>query len=455
MNPEKLLLPIVFVVGLTAALTLPESWLFEKGGMAMNAANDGIRWACPMFCVVMEELPDDKKCPVCGMDLGPISSSNRLSLQEREMIGLQTHSVSRRPLAYRLSLSGEVDFDESKMSSVTARAAGWVERLARKITWEEVEAGDVLLDFYSPEVLMAQEEYLVAAKNLSPELQKLAERRLELLGVSQDDIAYLKQSGEASRRIPVRSPRNGVIVRRNIMEGAQVKLGQEMMAIADLSTVWLQLQVFETELHQLQLDDEVQIARDADPGAARTTGRVVFMDPIVDRMTRTARVRIEVENTRVSDDRWRFLPGERVTCEVNIPVERGGEQVLALPRSSVLGTGKRHVIYALFEDKADGTKRFDFSQNRLPASLGFELVEVRIGPLAHDTSKETLAEYYPVLGVVSSGDPTRLAAITQGVVVATHGAFMLDSQSQLTGNASLRYPDGTRSASRASPHANH
>jgi Cu(I)/Ag(I) efflux system membrane fusion protein len=460
LTPRKLILGAL-IVGFTIALVLPSSWIFKADENAenMNHGDLSTSWACPMFCVVMDEKPSDERCPVCGMELGPVSTASSLSGSERAMIGLEAVRLEKIKLEKVLVLYGEVDWDETRLSVVSARTSGWIETLSRKITWEEVEAGDVLYELYAPEIFEAQQE-LIAAKG-APDLLVAARQRLSLLGLDEREIDTIATHTKPTRTVAKRADRAGVIVKRQAIEGAFVKQGAEIFKIADLSRIWVQLEVFEPDLHWLSPNTKVDL-KDVSLGTDSFEGRIVFADPVVDRMTRTARVRVEVGNRRRADGRWALLPGQRIEAKARIFVSPNGtplaenadhEAVVALPRTSVLRTGKRSVVYVLY-DEANKNDRYDINPEQLPGTVGYAMVEVRVGPLLQRTSDGPLEEFRPLFGVQPIKDPQAPKTLRAGMVVATKGAFLIDSQAQLSGKPSLLFPDG-RPTPAATGHENH
>ena len=415
-----------------------------------------------MFCMVVKEheLPPDRKCSVCGMVLAPIAAAPMIDEQERAMIGLETEAIRERPLVREVRLFGEVDYDDTRVVAVSARADGWLERVDAKTTWVDVEAGDTLFALYSPALLEAQQEFLIA-RDAGEGLRRIAAERLALLGLEAREIDAIEKAGETQRVVAYRAPIGGTIIRRHAVQGAAVKAGQEIYAIADLSQVWLQLEAFESDLPLLRPGAVVRITPDlhgptSTPGLER---RITFIDPVVDPRSRTVRLRVEMDNPRV-EGRYTFLPGERVVGVARIALGPEGaapRPMLAVPHSSVLRTGVRTVVYVLHGVSDDGSPVYDLDPKRLPTRLGYELVEVELGPLARRADAETRELYYGVLRVVPPPDdnPLRLRRLHEGHLVARHGALLLDSQAQLAGRPSLRFPAGRATAAGADAHANH
>jgi len=416
-------------VGLAAGLLLgflvPGHWVFVKAHQRHAMAGTDESYACPMFCVVLREMPEDRKCPVCGMTLTPISGKSVLNPDERRMVGLEVGRLKRRSLARSLRVVGEVDYDETRLSRITTRVDGWFEKVWADTTWMAVKKGDKLAAIYSPELYATQKEFLVARG----ELRESSRRRLRLFGISEEEIAELEKSKTVKQTLVLRAPRDGVVIQREVVEGASAKRGATIYVIADLAGVWVQAEVFERDLSWVKVGQAVRLEIEGDAGIL--VGKVAFIDPVIDRHTRTARVRVVVDNRE-----RRLRVGQRVDLRFDIAL--GGEP-LALPRSALLSTGRRKVVYRLFTE-FNGERDYDVDPDDLPDAVFYELVEVRVGPLAMHEGEE----YYPLLA----------GKLEAGMTVVTKGNLLLDSQAQLSGKPSLLFPEGSRGASE-DPHAGH
>jgi Cu(I)/Ag(I) efflux system membrane fusion protein len=476
------------VLGAVVVLLLPASWLFrpdEGGGSAhAPAAGSGeessVRYACPMFCVLLDEKPANEKCPVCGMTLEPVREGQTLGAAERWMAGLVVEPLERRVLERVVRQIGEVDYDETRISTVTSRMAGFLEEVFVDETWGEVSAGDKLAEIYSPALYSAQSDYLVAWERAGRpdriEETKDDERRAALratglrlrnLGIDEQEIAAVRELGTPSRTLALRAPRDGVVIRRRVVENSSVAAGQELYVIADLSRVWILVEVFETERPWIVEGQEVELRTETLPGRV-VRGTVGFIDPVFDRDRRTTRLRVEVDNPRLVDTGRRlFQPGQRVDARIRASLGRDGrvvlpgeepEPVLAAPQSAILRTGLRSVAFFLYRE-SEGAREYVIDADSLPEEVGYELVELELGPLATDAAGGPADRYYPVLDVVERADDSMgLRRLRPGHVVVTEGNFLLDSQAQLAGKPSLLYPEGSGRAAPgdgADPHAGH
>jgi Cu(I)/Ag(I) efflux system membrane fusion protein len=454
---------------------------------AAQAGPEGVQYACPMFCTIMDHLPEGGKCPVCGMQMTVITGESTLTSAEQRMVGLEVGVVQRLPLVRSFRLVGEVDYDETRLARVTTRVQGWIEEVFLDTTWSAVEEGQPLATIYSPEIYAAEQEYLGERKAArgadgTPEggaasLVESTRRRLQLFGIDEREIDEIEELGAPRRSVVLRAPLSGVVVERNVLPGAAVPRGARLYTIADLSWVWIQAEVFEPDLPWIRVGQTVRLENGF--GAEPAQGRVAFIDPVIDRTTRTARVRIEVDNPAGPDGRRPFRVGERVDARIEAPVGARGTLAepgegdapasLAVPRTSVLKTGERNLVYVLFEerDTPEGRIRdYELDPRRLPEKVWYEPLEVRVGGVTRLRDGSVSDQYYPVLGVVpprSQIDPKTgkprpvlsLRRLSEGVTVVTKGNLLLDSQAQLAGKPSLLFPEGNRGAAPGDPHAGH
>ncbi|MHC4941226.1 MAG: efflux RND transporter periplasmic adaptor subunit [Planctomycetota bacterium] len=459
------------VAGLLLGFLLPASWIFVEDPGARHAGHEAgeAQYACPMFCVIMNRLPEDRRCPVCGMELTPVSSQSTLNRQEQRMIGLEVDTLQRVPLARSVRVVGEVDYDETRLARITTRMAGWLEQVWADTTWAVVRKGQKLASIYSPELYAAQKEYLVAwdsnrgnGSETDIALLRAAKRRLELLGISADEIAELREKKSVQESLILRATQEGTIIERRAVQGESVKKGALLYTVADLSRVWVQAEVFESDLVWVFEGQSVRLQSERIPLPIR--GRVAFIDPVIDRRARTARVRIEVDNRAGTEGTRVLRIGQRIDAWIDARVDQGGRPVppdrgiatppLAVPRSAVLSTGQRRVLYLLFTEHM-GKRDYRLDPGNLPESVFYQMVPVRLGPVA-SRGGALENEFFPLLGLDLSEterERLQLRTLEEGIVVVTRGNLLLDSQAQLSGKPSLLFPEGSRGS--ADPHAGH
>lgn len=436
---------LAFLAGVALAFLMPERWLFAPPeSTALQLDGQGRRYTCPMFCVLRQD-PGDGRCPICGMELALVDDTPRLDRTARSRIGLAVSPLERVPLVRDLELLGVVAPDENGLAVLSARAHGWIVSLAARETGVEVAAGEVLAELDSPELILAQEEFL-ATRELDRTAREAARSRLVELGVAPVDIERLLEGERALRAVPLRAPAAGVIARRGVTLGAHVRVGDELFALRDLSRVWVELLAFPSEAEPLAVGTPVTIEL---PGGGSLGGAVGFLDPQVDPLRRTRRVRVELENRRRPDGSWSLVPGMRVRASAHIalgedgrprPGARDPRPCLALPRAAVLETGRRAGVWVLHAVDEEGRPRLELDPDRLPGDLRYRLVEVEVGPPARRAGASGPADLLPLLAVRPEPGGAAPLTLREGVLVATSGALLLDSQEELAGRRSLLAP---------------
>ena len=322
----------------------------------------------------------------------------RLSGADAQRIGVTYATASIGQTEREIRTVGQVTFDETRVKTVTAKIDGWLERLHVDFTGQAVRAGAPMFAVYSPMLVAAQEELLLArrleadvangseeARSSAAELLASARRRFSYWDVPAEEIARVERTGRAERTLTMRAPVSGFVVEKNVLEGQRIMAGEPLYRVADLSTVWVEGEVFEQDLRAVRLGQRVAAELEAYPGQT-FTGRVTYVYPTVDPETRTAKVRVELPNPRLA-----FKPGMYATLRF---FAMGSASALSIPRSAVLSTGERHLV---FVKRPDGA---------------LEPRTVQIGTRTDDR-----------IEVVSG-----LAA---GEIVVASGTFLLDAESNL------------------------
>jgi len=225
----RLVIPLAgLAVGLLLGFVLPAHWLFVEAHAMHEQSQKGESYACPMFCVVTKKMPADGKCSVCGMTLTVISDKSTLNAAERRMTGIETTRLASLPLRRTIRVVGEVDYDETRLSRITTRVAGWLNEVWADTTWMAVEENQKLAEIYSPELYSAQREYLLAAEDL----RATVAQRLRLLGIGDAEIEALRRSGKVNDYLVLRAPHKGVVAERRATKGAAFMKGETLYAIA-------------------------------------------------------------------------------------------------------------------------------------------------------------------------------------------------------------------------------
>ena len=299
---------------------------------------------------------DQETAAVAGHEHGAIAASPtgtlepvHLDAEAQRRIGVTFATVERRSLTVAVRAVGTVTYDETRLTTVSPKVEGWAERLYVDFTGKAVRQGEPLLELYSPALLSAQEE-LILARHLvdgtagldsraalnAQELLASARRRLAYWDVPADQIALIEESGVATKTIMLRAPASGIIIEKNVVEGTRIGPGMEVYRIADLSSVWVEAELFEKDLGLIELDAHAVINFEAYPGET-FEGLVTYVYPEVTADARTGRMRLELANPDL-----RFRPGMYATVELHPPTP---EPVLVVPRSAVLGTGTRDLVF--------------------------------------------------------------------------------------------------------------
>ena len=256
-------------------------------------------------------------------------------------LGITFARAAERPLTSGIRAVGVLRYAEPSLAIVSARVDGWVEELYADFAGKRVAAGEPLLALYSPELVSAQEEFLLARRLGDDSLAAMARRRLALWDVPPDQIDSLVAGGVAQRRILLRSPRDGEIVEKMVVRGQMVHAGDNLFRIADRRVLWAEVAVFERDAAALRVGIPATISVDAVP--ARTfSGRVTFISPELDDRTRTLTARVEIAN-----DGGTLRPGMYATAELR----PAGRRVLSVPLGAVLPTGTRDIV---FVNRGDG-----------------------------------------------------------------------------------------------------
>lgn len=423
------------------------------------AAADTEFW-CPMHPTIVREKPD--KCPICGMPLSkrkkgeghetslPPGAVSRVTLSPYRvaLAGIQTVEIGYEPLTKDIAAVGFVEFDERKLARITARATGKsrIDKLFVNVTGQMVQKGEPLAQLYSPDLVVTVQNLLDSQRSNNRDLGQIARERLRLWGIDDEQINTILKTGRPITHLTIQAPISGHVIKKYQVEGEYVEEGSRLYDIADLSTVWIEAQVYEDELAFLRDGMTVRATTKAF-GDREFTGVVSFIHPHLDSSTRTLKVRFDMANPHhelrpgmyatvklqvpasqlnevraAQEERWRdavaadialramFAPnrligeagvqGLLVEATQRVVMTKG--LILAVPERAVIDTGSRKFVYRESEPEV------------------FDGVLVRLGPRC--------GGYYPVLSGLSPGDR-----------VATTGSFLIDAETRLTAGAGSTY----------------
>jgi RND family efflux transporter MFP subunit len=315
-----------------------------RGPRDSVAAPSGVQ---PIASGPMENTNKDASAPAAKMEapLVPVQLTN----EQMNSIGVKTGIVEYKQLNDEIRATGTVDVDERLQSSVQIRFSGYIRKVFANATYQYVRKGDPLFTIYSPDLVATQEEYLLARRNQSAlsgssvdgvatgasSLTTAAEQRLRQWDIPSSEIAKLQETGKALTELSINSPASGYITERNVLPNMYVEPATKLYALADLSRVWVNAQVFQNDVGRLKRGDSSSITVDAYPG--RTfQGRVEEILPQVDLTTRTVKVRLAVNNPGVT-----LKPG----MFVNVSLKSALGRQLVVPASAVFQTGLRQVVF--------------------------------------------------------------------------------------------------------------
>ena len=333
-------------------------------------------------------LPDTSPVPKkdsMGMDYIPVyedqaagdSGTVQVAPERVQMLGVRTDVVGRRDLMRPINAMGTVQFDERRTSVVSPKYEGWIEQLLVNSTGQAVHRDQPLMRVYSPDLLLAQQEYAAIRSSLeaagaawsgedaSKRLLDGTLQRLRYLDFPEEDLEALRQGSTPRRTVTLLAPNSGTVVEKRAVQGMRFMPGERLYTIVDLSQVWLIAEVFEQDLADVAVGQKVAIDVNAYPGRP-FTGRVAFIYPRVGGETRTARVRIEIANPGE-------LLKEQMYASVHIAAPVGQPGVIAVPDSAVLDSGKRQAVLV-----ERGPGRFEPRPVHLGARAG-GFVEVLVG----------------------------------------------------------------------------
>jgi Cu(I)/Ag(I) efflux system membrane fusion protein len=328
-----------------AARTTPQAEAAQAPASAPAAVENGGKGKILYYRNPMG-LPDvsyEPKKDSMGMDYIPVYEDGaqdqgnvvKISLDKVQKLGVATEAAAMRRLTRTIRATGTIQPDESRQTIVTARFDSWVQRLRVDKTGDIVKRGQPMLELFSPSLRLAQQEYILARRT-DPGLATAAAQRLKTLGLSTGQISALEDSKEAPGTVSVVAPQAGQVVEKMAIEGMKIMAGEPLYRLVDYSHVWVIAEVYEQDLPSVQPGQPVEVELDAFPGE-RFKGEVSFIYPGLTPETRTARVRVELDN-----------PGGRLKADmfaaVLLSADMASAEVLAVPDSAVLDTGKRQAV---------------------------------------------------------------------------------------------------------------
>lgn len=320
-----------------------------------------------------------------------------LDAKARQLAGVQTAKVEKKALTKNIRTTGKVAVNETGKAYLTSRIMGRIDELYVNADGAYIAPGQALAAVYSPDYIAAQEEYILALetvqklKNISPEMNQTnarllqaARRKLDLLGVSSEEIEHLEHSRQSNRQMIIRAQFGGTVTEKLVVAGAYVMAGEKLFGVTDLSTVWLYADVYERDIASIGVGQEVAVTTPAYPGQT-FSGIISFISPIIDDATRTTKVRVELGNPE-----GKLKPNMFASASIKAPLN----ETVVIPSSSLLDTGTRKIVFIAQDE-------FTFVKRDI------------------------------VTGQESSGFIQVLSGLNAGDIVVTQAAFLIDSQTQL------------------------
>lgn len=362
-------------------------------------------WTCSMHPQIKQ--PEAGKCPLCGMDLIPLENNNSgadpnaivMSENALKLANIQTMVVGIGAVSKEIRLNGKVQFDERKTVAQTTHIPGRIERLTINFTGEKVSKGQTIAVVYSPELVTAQDELLQAnaIKNSQPILFEAAKQKLRNWKISESTISKIIISGKPIQQFPITADASGIVITKKVNLGDYLERGMPLYEIADVSSLWVLFDVYESDLNWVKVGDKVRYSMASLP-SENFEGTISFLDPIINPQTRVSTARVEVKNSKDQLKPEMFVTG---VLKNNASATTSTE--IIIPKSAVMWTGERSIVYV---------------KNTDASNVSFQLRNVTLGTSTGDS--------YVIKDGLSAGEE-----------IVINGTFTVDAAAQLAGKPSM------------------
>lgn len=367
-------------------------------------------WTCSMHPQIRQNEPGD--CPICGMELIPLESDDNSELDPMaismsptamQIANVSTEIVGKAKPVKSVRLNGKVEADERSVYSQSSHIPGRIEKLMVNFTGEYVNKGQVIASIYSPDLVNAQEELFEARKivETEPLLFNSAKEKLKNWKLTDKQISQILESGVVKEELPILADISGYVTEKKVNLGDYVMKGMAIYEIANLNNVWILFDVYESDMAWVKKGDEVNFTVQSLPGES-FKGKISYIDPVINPMTRVAKARVEVMNKGLKLKPEMFVSG---TVEAELPIK---SDAIIVPKTAVMWTGQRSVVYI---------------KNTTAKGVNFMMRDVTLGPALGDGF------------VVNEG-------LQEGEEIAINGTFSIDAAAQLAGKPSMMNPEG-------------
>ncbi|MGD9947018.1 MAG: efflux RND transporter periplasmic adaptor subunit [Desulfobulbus sp.] len=378
---------------------------YDQALVATSAHEHKVQYTCSMHPFIIRDEPGS--CPICGMALTPLKGGESGGQSEegikidpitQQNMGVRTAPVVKRNLEHTIRTVGLVAMADDRQYSVNSKIEGWIEQLYVDQLGQPVSKGQPLLSIYSPELVAAQQEYLLALTNRkrlgespfreiatgSARLLEAARTRLSYWDISPEQLKMLERTGKPSKTLTLYSDHRGIVTRKKVLQGARIMAGEELLQIADLSTLWVNADIYEYELEWIQVGQKAEV--DLPMLGQAISGRIDYLYPYLENATRTVKARIVINNPELA-----LRPAMFANVRI---VAKTASSILTIPATALLNSGNEQTVFvALGEGR--------FSPRTVTTGLRDDtLVEVRSG-------------------------------LAEGESVVVSAQFMLDSESRL------------------------
>jgi Cu(I)/Ag(I) efflux system membrane fusion protein len=367
-------------------------------------------WTCSMHPQIRQNEPGD--CPICGMELIPLESDDNSELDPMaismsptamQIANVSTEIVGKAKPVKSVRLNGKVEADERSVYSQSSHIPGRIEKLMVNFTGEYVNKGQVIASIYSPDLVNAQEELFEARKivETEPLLFNSAKEKLKNWKLTDKQISQILESGVVKEELPILADISGYVTEKKVNLGDYVMKGMAIYEIANLNNVWILFDVYESDMAWVKKGDVVNFTVQSLPGES-FKGKISYIDPVIDPMTRVAKARVEINNSGLKLKPEMFVSG---TVEAELPIK---SDAIIVPKTAVMWTGQRSVVYI---------------KNTTAKGVNFMMRDVTLGPALGDGF------------VVNEG-------LQEGEEIAINGTFSIDAAAQLAGKPSMMNPEG-------------